>query len=63
MSTGLLENELYLNFYFITFTVSHNMPKFVLVAISYSELGGVYRFVGKVMGVKLMGRYSLNEFP
>jgi len=39
------------------------MPKFVLVAISYSELGGVYRFVGKVMGVKLMGRYSLNEFP
>jgi len=23
------------------------MPKFLLVVISYSELGGVYRFVGK----------------
>jgi len=39
------------------------MPKSVLVAISYLELGGVYRFVGKVMGVNLMSRYSLNEFP
>ena len=49
--------------FYNSFTVSHNMPKSVLVAISCSELGGVYRFVGKVMGVNLMGRYSLNEFP
>ena len=79
MSTGLLENELYLNFYSvnqvhrairerlivaipkIVFRIlpprlseslrgSHSMPKFVLVAISYSELGGVYLFVGKSNG-------------
>jgi len=38
------------------------MAKSFLVAINYLELGGADRFVGKVMGVHLMSRYSLNEF-